>query len=210
MTEQVTIYVAVEGDLDEWVARKLVTHVGASCGPVYGKQGKSHLKRRIQGYNQAADRMPWLVLVDLDRDACPPALRNDWLPDPAPRMCFRIAVRAIEAWLLADRSNLARFLGVSTSQIPCNPEALPDPKQFLINLASGSRKRAIKEGLVPGQGQRIGPAYNSHLIEFVKGVWDVKSAASNAPSLRRALDCLQRLIHSSLPTPPPEPVPGRG
>jgi hypothetical protein len=210
MTEQVTIYVAVEGDLDEWVARRLVAHVGASCGPVYGKKGISHLRERIQGYNHAAHTRPWLVLVDLDRADCPPALRNDWLPHPAPRMCFRIAVRAIEAWLLADRSSLAQFLGVSTSRIPRTPEELPDPKQFLINLASQSRKRAIREGLVPGQGQRIGPAYNSYLIEFVRDVWNVTRAASNAPSLQRALHCLQRLIHSSLPTPPPGPVPGRG
>jgi len=198
MTGKVIVHIAVEGDLDEWVARKMIAHIRVeddlSCR-VFGKRGKTYLQERIHNYNQAAHKNTlWFVLIDLDRNDCAPALRNRWLPQPAATMCFRIAVRSIEAWLLADRSNIARFLGVSRDAIPPSPEQLPDPKQTLINLASRSRKRKIREGLVPTQGQRIDPAYNSYLLEFVRNSWNIMQAASNAPSLQRALDCLQRLL----------------
>jgi hypothetical protein len=94
----VTISAAAEGITDEAVVRRLILHVGAQPGTVYGKQGKQHLRTRIAGFNNAAQHMPWLVLVDLDHDAdCAPPLRAKWLPAPARWMCFRVAVRAVEA-----------------------------------------------------------------------------------------------------------------
>jgi hypothetical protein len=33
----------------------------------------------------------------------------DWLPQPAQLMCFRVAVRELESWLLADAEALAAF-----------------------------------------------------------------------------------------------------
>ncbi|MCS7168176.1 MAG: hypothetical protein RMI91_03400 [Gemmatales bacterium] len=66
--------------------------------------------------------------MDLDRDAsCAPALRKRYLAQLAPYLCFRVAVRAIEAWLLADAPNLARFLHVCPNLIPPDPESLSDP-----------------------------------------------------------------------------------
>jgi len=60
---------------------------------VYGKNGKAHLRQRLNGYNQAAHFNPWLVLVDLDHEAdCAPLFRAAWLPKPGPLMCFRVAV----------------------------------------------------------------------------------------------------------------------
>ena len=47
---------AVEGAVDEAVVRRLVAHVGAVSGDVYGKNGKPHLRQRINGYNNAARR----------------------------------------------------------------------------------------------------------------------------------------------------------
>jgi len=97
----------VEGPTDEVVLRKIVESCGAALGTVYGKTGKTHLHH----YNQAASFSPWIVLIDLDQDAnCAPTAKTAWLATSATQMCFRIAVRAVESWLLADRESLAAFL----------------------------------------------------------------------------------------------------
>ncbi len=112
------ISAAVEGVTDEAVVRRLITHVGAQPGTVYGKSGKRHLQERVAGYNNAAQHAPWIVLVELDHEAdCAPPLRANWVPAPASRLCFRVAVRAMEAWLLADTENLAAFLGVARTRV---------------------------------------------------------------------------------------------
>jgi hypothetical protein len=196
----VTISAAVEGITDEAVVRRLILHVGAQPGTVYGKQGKPHLQTRIAGFNNAAQHTPWLVLVDLDHDAdCAPPLRANWLPAPAPRMCFRVAVRAVEAWLLADFEAMADFLGVARSRVPRDPESLSVPKEALVNLARQSRRKAIREDLVPreGSGRAVGPGYTSRLIEFASTHWRPKKAAHRADSLRRAIACLQRLVEAA-------------
>lgn len=54
MTNGVVISAAVEGIVDEAVVRKLITYVGVTPGPIYGKEGKALLKKRIDGYNNAA------------------------------------------------------------------------------------------------------------------------------------------------------------
>jgi hypothetical protein len=192
----VVITAAVEGDLDEAVLRRLVEYIGATPGPVYGRHGKAHLRQRLAGYNQAARLAPWVVLVDLDHDAdCAPPFRSAWLPNPAPNMCFRIAVRMVEAWLLADRDRLSRFLRVPPSQLPLKPEELNDPKSTIVDLARRSRRRDIREDMVPrpGSGRTVGPAYTSRLIEFVAqgpAGWRPDVAAKLSDSLER---CLRRL-----------------
>lgn len=190
------ISAAVEGVVDEAVVRKLITHVGAIPGPVYGKQGKSYLRQKIPGYNNAARHAPWIVLVDLNREAdCAPPLCNAWLIEPAPHLCFRVAVRKVEAWLMADADRLAAFLSVAPSKIYGNPEGLDDPKTMMVNLARFSRRKAIKEDMVPrdGSGRQVGPAYSSRLIEFVSSSWEPGAAAERSDSLRRAIECLKRL-----------------
>ena len=68
-SHSVVISGAVEGSVDEAALYRLVAHMGATSGPVYGKRGKPHLRQRIGGYNQTARLSPWVVLVDLDHDA---------------------------------------------------------------------------------------------------------------------------------------------
>ena len=200
MANGTVISAAVEGIVDEAVVRRLIAHGGGTPGAVYGRQGKSLLRQRIAGYNNAAQRVPWIVLVDLDRDAdCAPPLRNAWLPQPASHLCFRVAVREVEAWLLADAERLADFLGVPRSRVPAQPESLNDPKEILVNLARTSRRRDIREDLVPRPegGRQVGPAYSSRLIEFVSGRWRPEIAARRAESLRRAIACLTRLTRAA-------------
>jgi hypothetical protein len=201
----VTVAGAVEGLVDEAVLKRLIEHVGAVPGPVHGRRGKDHLRSRVGGYNQASRFGRWLVLVDLDGDAdCAPPFVRDWLPQPAPGMCLRVAVRKVEAWLLADRDRLARFLGVKTATVPVGPEALSDPKGKMVELARWSRRREIREDMVPrrGSGRAVGPAYTSRMIEFVldpdRG-WRPSVAAISADSLARCIRCLRQLAAAGLP-----------
>jgi hypothetical protein len=199
MSVPVYISAAVEGLVDEAVICKLIEHAGGKAGPVYGKGGKTALRSKLDGYNHAARHAPWVVLVDLDQDHdCAPPFRMTWMPAPADGLCFRIAVRAVEAWLLADSKSIGRFFGVATSKVPASPENLSDPKQALVELARGSRWRAMRSDMVPreGSGRSVGPAYTSRVIEFVD-TWRPREAAAQADSLRRAIECLRRLIEDA-------------
>jgi hypothetical protein len=194
----VVFSVAVEGFVDEAVLRRLLQDVGVAAPIVYGNKGKSDLLQRLRGYNQAASFRPWIVLVDLDQDfECAPPFRDQWLPNPAPHMCFRVAVREVESWLLADQERLAAFLSVPVSRIPTAPEAVDFPKRVMVDLARRSRRRAIREDMVPrpGSGRTVGSAYASRLAEFVRSAWRPEVAAAHSDSLRR---CRIRLKALSL------------
>ncbi len=195
-----TVSAAVEGSLDEAVVDRLIRHVGGHPGTVYGKNGKPFLKDRIGGYNNAAHHAPWVVLVDLDLEGkCAPSVRDAWLQHPAPQMCFRVVVRAIKAWLMADAERLAAFLGVARNKMPADPEGLNHPKRTMVNLARRSRRRDVRQDMVPRQrsGRAEGPAYTSRLIEYATDCWRPEVAALRADSLRRTVACLQRLSSES-------------
>ena len=197
MPVSVIISAAVEGDVDEAIVRKLVAHAGGQIGSVYGKNGKPMLRKKIKGYNNAARHTPWLVLIDLDNDAdCAPPVREEWVPDPAPHLCFRIAVREVEVRLMADATTLARFLSVTANKIPAEPEKLAPPKDAMVNLARQSRRTVIRGDMVPRKksGRRVGPAYPSRLVEYVRNHWQPDVAAQHSESLKRSIDCLLRLV----------------
>ena len=199
MPKAVTISGAVEGLIDEAVLRRLILWTGAIPGPVHGKHGKGFIRKQMEAYNRAARSTPWLVLIDLDHDAeCPPPVLKAWLHEPARHMCFRIVVREIEAWLLADRERLAEFLSVRVALIPRDPEMLADPKHTLVAIARKSRRKVIREDMVPRPRsyREVGPAYNSRLIQFVsdeRSGWRPDVAAESSESLKRCLHQLERL-----------------
>ena len=199
MGSPVDISTVVEGSLDEAVVAILITHVGGAPGHIYGGNGKQRILQGIKGYDNAARRAPWLVLVDLDRDAdCAPLLRSRWLPNPATQMCFRVAVREVEAWLLADRERIASFLGVSRDLAPGRPEEIADPKAEIVRLARRSRHRRIREGVAPRpeSGRSEGPEYASLLAEYVRERWRPDVARRRADSLDGAIKCLERLVRA--------------
>jgi hypothetical protein len=188
---------AVEGDIDEAVVQRLLSGCGAELGTVYGREGKHSVRRGLRGFNKAAEYGPWIVLLDLDNDAiCAPRYRAAQLPQPGRFMCFRIPVRAIEAWLLADVNNISTFLSVGRSAIPRDPDTLVSPKQTLVQLARTSRSRSIRADLVPSarSGRQVGNLYNSRLSEFVLNMWDPTGASIVSPSLSRAVRRLSETL----------------
>lgn len=189
---------AVEGDLDEALLRRITAHAGCCLGTVYGREGKPKILKRLAGYNNAANYSPWVILVDLDGDCdCAPACVQQWLPQPSRYMCFRVAVRMIEAWLLADRERIADWLGVAEANFPQDPDSLDNPKRELINLARRSPRR-IRTDLVPtdGSGRSAGPLYNARMVEFIEDQnagWRPDHALLRSDSLARCVNHLRQL-----------------
>lgn len=187
------ITLLVEGSVDEVVVRQVIEHAGLSVGRVFVKGGKQKLLGRLSNYNQAARRDRWLAVVDLDQDAdCAPEFIQNVLPNPSAYMQLRVAVHAIEAWLIADRERISSYLGIPKNRVPSNPDAELDPKTTLVNLARGSNP-AIRRDIVPreGSGGRVGRAYPSRLAQFVHNSWRPEVAALHSDSLRRCIEALQ-------------------
>lgn len=183
---------AVEGPVDEVAVRRVAASVGVEVATVYVTNGKGNLVRRLPGFNEAARYAPWLVVVDLNGTDCAPELLAEILPAPAGLMTCRIAVRAIEAWLMGDSDRLASFLAIAASHLPVDPDAVADPKQTLVTAAARSRRRAIREDMAPrpGSGRSVGPNYAGRLIEFMtdeSAGWRPHVAASRSDSLARTL-----------------------
>lgn len=192
-----SVSAVVEGIADEAVIRRLVSDAGGQVGAVYGKRGKQWLLSNAPRYNEAARFGPWLVLVDLNGDeSCGPPAVEAWMPSPGPLMCFRVAVRAVEAWLLADRARLARFLRVQQAHLPADPESVENPKRLLVDIARGSSSRAVARDMVPipRSGTAVGVGYTSRIVEFVSKHWHPEDAASSSNSLARCLTRVGELL----------------
>lgn len=190
------ISVAVEGDSDEALARKLLNVCDFAIAAVYVQRGKDRLDGKLVAFNRAADHAPWFVLRDLDQNAsCAPELIQQLLPECASQMCFRIAVRAAEAWLLADRKRLSQFIGVPLNKVTVKPDELANPKLELVNLARKSRKKQIREDMVPSTNSSasVGPAYVSRIIEFAHVHWDPREGAKTSASLEKCMAALDKL-----------------
>ncbi len=191
------IHCLVEGSVDEAVVKRVLSSLCIETGTIYHASIPA-FKTRLRRFNHAARHSPWFALCDLDQEECAPLRSRRYLPEPVPGMCFRIAVRAVEAWLLADRESVARFLGVAKGAVPAAPEQERDPKSRLVAIAHRSRSRAIREGLAPAEGdfRGVGPEYTLMIGEFVRDRWSPQRAADRAPSLRRAVERCRRFAET--------------
>ena len=199
-------YIAVEDDLSDAVARRLLNHVrrGFQVRARYPLPALPHLHPELSGYgylrvnvqafNAAAAKTPHLLLTDLDVAACAPELIQEWLGGAAhPNFIIRVAIREVEAWLLADAKNMADFLGLSPGDIPADVESVAQAKEEIVRLARLSPDAEIQNNLVPRPGSTAttGRLFNRSLIGYVQNLWDINDAAANADSLARALRALR-------------------
>src|SRR5260370_4619563 len=188
----IPVHIAIEDDLSEVGVRRLLgdTDGGYSVGTAFGRTGYGYLRGTVRKWNAAAAAgVPIILLTDLDRHPCPSALINTWLDvAPHPNLIFRIAVREVESWVLADREGFSELFVISSVLVPAEPDKLGDPKQTLVNLARRSRRRAVKESLVPRLGTTAaqGPDYNGCLGDFIRNHWNSTAAVGRSPSLSRA------------------------
>jgi hypothetical protein len=196
-----TIYItlAVEDSLSETVARKILKQSDKNYCVIncLGRKGFGYLKTKINKFNEASKQLPFFVLTDQD-NGCPPEKIDSWLKCKAnSNFIFRIAVMEIESWVMADRDSFSEFLGIAKANIPYKMDELPDPKQFLLNMTQKSRKRRLKEDIIPipGSTAKIGPDYNACISDFVRDRWNVRKAIRHSESLNRAFKKIQEFSH---------------
>lgn len=195
------VAIAVEDVVSQAVAQRLISEYapGLECTQVYGLSGFGELKRRMPTFDKIAQyHEPIVVLTDLDDlQLCLLQFRSEWchgLRMP-PGFVFRIAVAEIESWLIADRDHLSEWLGIPVSLIPRLPEAVPQPKECLVELARRSRNRRLREDMVPEHGstRATGPGYNDRVSGFAALDWSPSAARVAAPSLDRAINRIAEL-----------------
>lgn len=194
----VHVNIVIEDDLSKEIVIKILNEFGDrfcinNIFPDLKREkasaGCGYIKQKIAGFNSAAKTFPYIVLTDLDENECAPALIREWLPHGKQRnLLFRVAVREVEAWVMADRSSFAKFLGLEPKNIPLDIDReVPDPKKFLLDLTRRSRKKDIQIDLLPRKDStaRVGPNYNQALIYFLYKHWRLEEAIKYSASLNR-------------------------
>ena len=192
------VALATEDELSEVVGQKLVNDAGTGLTVtlLLRRGGSGYLKSKMRNFCELARRMPVLLLTDLDTEQCPMTLIGDWTRNNAvpDSLLFRVAVRQVESWLLADRESIANLFKVSLQRLPADPDNLPDAKRFLLQLASDAPRRVREELLAElGSTSSQGLGYNTFLCEFVRQRWKPAKAATRSDSLNRARSRLAEL-----------------
>lgn len=220
----ISVAIAVEDDLSESILRRLIQHrrrdltVGVryplrplpggrnnpgNVAEIRGLSGFGQIKVSLPAFNNAAATgRPYIVLTDLDIHVrCPGQLLAAWLPrvTPSPNLIFRVAVKEVEAWLLADRVNLAEHLHVNLHKMPIRVERLKDPKVKIVKLVQYSSSDEIQQDMLPENGStaEVGRCFERVLLNFVRQHWDIDQAASNSRSLTRAIAAIDRFVPQS-------------
>jgi len=196
MIRSTAVTIAVEGQTDAAVVRRILGDHGIAVAYEYGLRGKSDIDLKLRAYNAAARYSNWFVLRDMDGDAqCPADLVAALLPRPSRKMRFRIAVRAIESWLLADAAGFSSYFSVAPHHVPEDPEALADPKAALIRVAEKSRSRAVRNDVVPAAGTTalVGPAYTTRIVEYAASSWSWSRGVQRSGSLRRCIRSVEAI-----------------
>lgn len=163
--------------------------VANGCGPFKGM---------IEKMNSVAwNVMPVLMLADADQATCVVTQRNQWIPtNPAPKFSLRLAVREAETWILADHEGLSEFANFSVALMDRSPDQLNDPKQELLRSIRRSKRRDLRDEMLPKKGAKnlVGLGYNLHLTRFVREFWNAERAAQRSPSLARSIPRVAALL----------------
>ena len=200
------ISLATEDALSEAVGEKLIAEVKPplEVGLRLRRDGFGYLKKRMRSFSEMARHQPVLIITDLDRLACAATLVRGWTANDTPpgTLLLRVAVREMEAWLLADHDAMRTLLQQPRQILPSDPENLPEPKEALIRLVGRHGPRSLREAIVPQPGviAAQGLGYNNVLMEFVRRTWNPHRAARRSNSLARTRQRLRELAASVSPS----------
>ncbi|MCX8020097.1 MAG: hypothetical protein N2747_06340 [Chitinophagaceae bacterium] len=156
-----------------------------------GLKGIDYIRKKIKSFNDASQFVPHIIIADLDTYKCPKQLISEWIRFNFYENClFQIAVKEVEAWLLADTISFSNFFGINPKEIKNPTDEIDDPKQFIIKLAKKSKRKKVKDIIPFGSGKQ-GPGYNSILSDFIINKWSPEAASENNRSLHRAIQKLK-------------------
>ncbi len=192
-----TPYLVVEDALSEALGVNLLLECAPHLPPpkCLRKDGFGYLRSNMSKWVRLAQREPVLILTDLDRKPCAPRLLSEWCGDSdrPQNLFFRIAVREVESWFMADHHALRKLIGPK-GVLPPHPDELPDPKKHLLKLALlASREVRIDLLAQPDAVAGQGPGYNARLSALVRKEWSAVRASQRSPSLKRAYERLRQL-----------------
>jgi hypothetical protein len=196
----VDIFIVGEDQLCAALAQALVLQSGKAVKiqNIIVANGCGPFKSMIEKMNNVARNvMPVLMIADADQAPCVVAQRNAWIPgNPAPKFSLRLAVREAEAWILADHEGLSEFANFSAALMDRAPDILHDPKQELLRLIRKSKRRELREEMLPRKGAKnlVGLGYNLHLTQFVREHWNAERASHRSPSLARSIPRVAALL----------------
>jgi hypothetical protein len=160
--------------------------------------GYGEIKKKSPAFlNMAKAGIRTFTLTDLDTRVCAVDMIRDWfaipdndelsLPD---KVIFRVAVREVESWILADRAAWSQYIGIPACNFSAAPDSLCDPKQHLLDVVRTKGNRKVHKEMLPTGSANVGPRYNEVLCTFVESKWSPTRASANSPSLDRAIRSL--------------------
>lgn len=190
-----------EDTLGKHLLGRILAQVGQdpSVWRVTALRGNGELRKKLPQLIRLSANHNVILVTDLDDDPCAGHLIGQWLGrnHQPPRLQIRVAVRAAESWVLADRVGVAQFLNVPIGTIPRSPDDDPRPKQRLLQLAERSSRRALRQDIVTRRDGQLRQAlnYNAALANFVMKDWNIRQAITCSPSLERTI----RRLAATLP-----------
>lgn len=208
MSPSIEVDYSGEGRVDAVVARRLIRAAGHVPGRDFVSnrphKGKDALDLSLRGLNAGVRYgNPILALRDLDSDApCGGALlqelcRTRLAATLHPALVLRVAVRAVEAWLLADAAGFSAASGVPRAKVPTHPEELTRPKDEMRDLLCryGNRDTLAALQMRRRDERPTDQVLAGWTVGFVDEGWDVEAAERSArvPSLSRCLARLREL-----------------
>lgn len=114
------LHIVFEDKLSEYVIRKIMQNYTNDFYYLIpmNNRGYGSIKKKIKIFNELNNSMLFFVLTDLDNHECAPSMIQKWISQPIrDNLLFRVAVREVETWLLADSKGFAKFLKLDKSFI---------------------------------------------------------------------------------------------
>lgn len=185
------IVLATEDELSEFLGEKLIKEANTTLNVTLRlrKGGFGYLKSKLPSLCSLSKSQPVILFTDLDNAECPVKLISHWMNgmEKPQGLLFRVVVREIESWVLADHKAFSAYFGISQAKLPSDPDSLPNPKAALLKLIGGSR-REIKDAMIAKKGALAiqGVGYNTVLVDFIKTSWSSIRAQERSKSLKKA------------------------
>jgi len=203
MKQGIYCYSYVEDVLSKAVVCKIVAYVNSlliakelSFRPGFPSVtgGNGRLRSIAQRFIPSAKAGLCVIIVtDLDTVPTPNELGKVWfnincLSELPHAFIFRIAIREIESWIMADRVGFSTYMSFSMSNLPVQVDDIADPKGYLLNLIQRKCNKKWQKDMLPLKSQHIGLEYNPRLVRFIEESWNVENAMKSSESLFRSIN----------------------